>query len=227
MRVAILSDIHGNLSALQAVLIDVESADVVICCGDLVGYYPDVNEVCAALRNVNAWVIRGNHDAYVLGALDPKPDKALKYQTEWTRQKLSGENSHWLAALPVEIDFVWNGLNVKMRHASPWDEETYLYPDSHKLEEISLSKDDIYVFGHTHHPMLVRAGEGMVLNPGSVGQPRDWNPQASYALIETGVRNIVIRRVHYNVNAYQERLWALGWDEELIKILSRENRGTY
>jgi putative phosphoesterase len=220
--VAILSDIHGNLPALRAVLGDFGSVDALLCCGDVVGYYPDINDVCEILQNERAFVIRGNHDAYISGNLNPDPQKAQIYKSEWTRQKLYKENLGWLTALPLEMNFLWNGLKIKIRHASLWDEETYLAPNSPELSEYKLNRDEFYIFGHTHRPMILNVGEGVVLNPGSVGQPRDWDPRASYAILDTNSRRIEIRRIQYDVGTYQDRLRTLDWDKELINILSRE-----
>lgn len=222
MKIAIVSDIHGNLPALQAVLDDMPAVDVLVCCGDVVGYYPDVNEVCTQLRETNAFVIRGNHDAYVIGELYPNPTKSMAYRVDWTRSQLSDFNLRWLRVLPLELRFRWGNLSLIVRHASPWDEETYVYADSPCLAKIALNKEEILVLGHTHHPMLVQAGKGMLINPGSVGQPRDWNPQASYVILETVTKSAEIRRVAYNVCAFQKRLESLGWDRTTIEILSRQ-----
>lgn len=224
MKIAILADIHGNLPALQAVLNDMPVVDGLICCGDVVGYYPDVNEVCAQLRNINAFVVRGNHDAYVIGELQPDPARRSVYRVDWTQSRLTISHRCWLASLPVELRFCWGNLSVTVRHASPWDEETYLYPDSPDLAKISLEKNEILILGHTHHPMANKAGEGMLINPGSVGQPRDWNPQASYAILETQTGSIEHKRVPYNVVEFQQRLESLGLDEAVVKILSRRER---
>ena len=120
------------------------------------------------------------------------------------------------------MNFRLDGLKIKLRHACPWDEETYLYRDSPKLLDIQLKKDEMLFVGHTHRPMWLQAGDGMILNPGSVGQPRDWNPLASYAVLDTSTGNVLIRRVEYDVEAFQNRLRELGWENTLIDILSRK-----
>jgi putative phosphoesterase len=223
VKVAVLSDIHGNLPALQSVLADMPSVDTVVCCGDLVGYYPDAEQVCNAMRDLDAYIVRGNHEGYVAGALTPANDKIQAYKVEWTRTNLSQKNLSWLASLPVEKNLSLDGIKIKVRHASPWDEETYLYPDSARLSEIHLTQDEWLWVGHTHRPLSIQVGDGMLLNPGSVGQPRDWNPLASYAIFDTVTRQAVIRRVVYNVRAFQNRLKELGWESSLIEILSRRN----
>ena len=206
MKIVIISDLHGNFPALQAVLQDLPSNDGIICCGDIVGYYPDVNEVCDEVRKLNVQTIRGNHDAYVTKNLTPASDKAEIYKTVWTRKNLSDANFRWLKMLPAQMDFDFNGLLVKVRHANFQEEESYLYPDSQKLKEFTLNENEIVLFGHTHHPMLIKAGAGLIVNPGSVGQPRDYNPQSSYSILDTDNRSIEFRRVNYNVAAYQEKL---------------------
>ncbi len=222
VKIAVLSDIHGNLPALESVLADVPSVDAFFCCGDMVGYYPDAEDVCNAIRKLNIFIVRGNHDGYVTRALSPDREKAQAYKTEWTRAHLSERNLNWLASLPFEMEFLLDGLKIKVRHASPWDEETYLHPDSVQLANIQLAHDEWLVIGHTHHPMMLRLDGGLILNPGSVGQPRDWNPLASYAILDTSARDVTIKRVEYNVPAFQSRLQELGWESPLIEILSRK-----
>ena len=222
MKIAILSDIHGNRPALEAVVADMPAIDMMLCCGDMVGYYPDVNEVCVLLRDMNVFTVRGNHDAYVIGELQPDSSEARAYRAEWTRERLDPNHFQWLKTLPIEMRFSWDSLILTMRHASPWDEETYLYADSPRLSEIGLQVNEIFVIGHTHRPMIKKVGDGIILNPGSVGQPRDGNAEASYTILETASKYTEMRRVPYDVHALQEHLESLGWDEATIQILSRE-----
>jgi putative phosphoesterase len=221
MRVALIADIHGNVAALDAVLHDMLPVDFVICAGDVVGYYPFPNEVCDRLRRICAWVVRGNHDAYVTGHLTPDPVKAAAYRTEWTREHLDRDHLAWLNTLPVEIKFQWGEQRVRVRHASPWDEETYLYPDSPKLADVRLDGTEMLVVGHTHHPLSRECGEGLLINPGSVGQPRDWNPLASYAVLDVESRTATHCRVAYDVAGLQRQLSGMDWDLKTIEILSR------
>lgn len=221
MKAAVLSDIHGNFPALSAVLNDIHDVDVVFICGDLVGYYPDANEVCDALRSLNPTAVWGNHDAFITGKLSFDQNKDKFYKIKYTRDTLTRDNFSWLERLPREINDEYAGVKIKMRHANPWDDETYLYPDSKKLSDIFLHQDELLFLGHTHHPMWVKSGEGWILNPGSVGQPRDWNPQASYAIFNFIDRKVEFRRVVYNVKAYQQRLLNMGWESPVVDILSR------
>ena len=221
MRIALISDIHSNLPALRAVLDDLPSVAGIVCLGDLVGYYADANEVCDVLRDAAVMTIRGNHEAYLLGELEPDPRKVVAYRTEWTRRTLTSRNLAWLETLPVEMRFRWGGRPVWARHASPWDEETYLYPDSPSLERLQLSANEVLVVGHTHHPMEIARGSGLVINPGSVGQPRDWISDASYALLDVDSGRAEFRRARYDVRALQDRLSRDGWDPAFIDVLSR------
>ena len=220
VRIAVLSDIHGNFPALQAVFEDIEAIDAILCCGDLVGYYPDINETCTFMRKLNVSLVRGNHDAFVSGFLEPDPLKAAAYRTEWARAHLRPEHLRWLRSLPVEICCEWDGIIIRLRHANPWNESLYIYPDS-DLTGIELKENEILVLGHTHRPMLVNAGRGKILNPGSVGQPRDGNPRASFAILDTRTRQIDIVRKAYDVKGFQRRLEAMGWSD-ISEILSRE-----
>lgn len=221
MKLGLLADIHGNCPALEAVLADAPAVDMWLCMGDVVGYYPDVNEVCRILMDIRAMVVRGNHDAYVTGQLIPDQAKREIYRTDWSRAHLQPEYLHWLGVLPVEIKFCYKSTQITIRHASPWDEETYLYPDSPLLKKIELERDHFFLFGHSHYPMRTQANEGYLINPGSVGQPRDYKPAPSYAIFNLISGIVEHRRVEYDVAAYQKRLAESGWPEQVISILSR------
>jgi len=221
MIIGVIADIHGNLPALEAVLGNMPPVDALFCAGDLTGYYPYPNEVCEWARTSGAFVVRGNHDAYVLGQLNPDPAKVAAYRTGWIRERMEARHLKWLRSLPVEIRFEWDGHRLTLRHASPWDEETYLYPDSPHLSRIRLEPGEILIVGHTHRPMVRQCGDGVLVNPGSVGQPRDWNPMAAYSLIDTETSSVTHHRVVYDVAGLQNRLAQMDWDPGSIAILSR------
>jgi putative phosphoesterase len=224
MRVALLADIHANLPALNAVLGDLPPVDAIVCLGDVVGYYADPNEVCDSLRQRDIPSLRGNHDAYVLGQLRPNPSRVAAYRTAWTQQTLRSDNLEWLRSLPVELQLDFGKLQLQLRHATPWNEEEYLYPDSERLKDIHLKQNQCLALGHTHWPLLRQCGEGFVVNPGSVGQPRDCNPAAAYAILDCDSETVEFRRVPYDVAGLQQLLRDLGWDPATIAILSRTSR---
>lgn len=223
MRLGLIADIHGNLPALRAVLEAMGPVDSLLCAGDVVGYYPDANQVCEVIRALGMAVVRGNHDAYVVGRLAPRGDAPDLYRTEWTARTLTADNRGWLAGLPVEREVAADGCRIFLRHASPWDEETYLYMDSPALAGVALGGEEVLVVGHTHWPGTRRVGGGgLLVNPGSVGQPRDHDPRASYAILEAGRGTVELRRAAYDVTAYAARLRSMSWPRELIDILLRE-----
>ena len=123
------------------------------------------------------FLVRGNHDAYVTGELQPDPTKLVAYQLEWTRSNIEAGHLQWLTGLPIGLEFKWGSLQLTIRHADLWDEETYMYPDSKCLLATTLQEGEILAIGHTHRPMQAKAGKGVILDPGSIGQPHDWNPQ--------------------------------------------------
>ena len=223
MKLGIISDIHANHDALSAVLADMTSSvDQIVCAGDILGYYRDVNEVCETVIEEGIFSIRGNHDAYILGELFPDPKKVCSYKTEWTKSQLDPKNLDWLSKLKDEQNITVDEKHIKIRHASPWDEVTYLYKDSVELNRIKLADNEILILGHTHHPMQVKCGNGFVINPGSVGQPRDWNPKASYVVFDSRTTEFKFYRVAYDVKKYQKKLSEENWSKEMIMILSRE-----
>ena len=216
MRIAVLSDIHSNMPALEAVLPFAETADAIFFCGDIVGYFANPNEVCECLQALNIRCIRGNHDAYVTGELTPAPKVREIARVDWTRGDLAQSNMTWLRSLPNEIRAEVGSLAITVRHASPWDEETYLYEDSPRIGEIQLERDEMLFLGHTHRQFLKRAGRGIIVNPGSVGQPRDFRGGASLSLIEEAEAGAQAIRATYDTVSYQKYLLAAGWDPAVV-----------
>lgn len=227
-RLALISDVHANLPALEAALAAIErvvAGAAVICAGDVVGYYMEPNEVCELLRERGVWCIRGNHDAYVLGLLPYPLQREATYRVVWTRERLTGENARWLAGLPtavrveVEGPAAWPAIEV--RHASCLDEDTYLYPDT-DITDAWAGDERVLVLGHTHHAMVREARPGrLIVNPGSVGQPRDRQPGAAYAILDAAHGSVLHRRAAYDVERYQQRLRCGGVREDMVALLSR------
>ena len=220
MKVAIISDIHSNLPALESVLADARQFDVTVCCGDVVGYYSNPNEVVELIRDHGIATIRGNHDAFAIGVITPDGNRDHFYRVTWTRSELRSENLSWLRCLPMEIRLRWDSCTLLLRHASPWDETTYLYPDSPRLSEIQLDARNVLAVGHTHRPFVRPVGNGLLVNPGSVGQPRGENLLPTYGVLDVETQTFEHRRVHYDVATYQNYLKGLGWDEKAVGMLA-------
>ncbi len=227
MRYLIISDIHSNLAAFEAVLADAGSFDKVWCLGDVVGYGPDPNECVEQLRALPHVCVVGNHDWASLGKMDTEdfnPD--AKKACQWTREQLSPSNLEYLETLPqslVEGDFTL--VHGSPRH-SIW--EYILYPS---IAEANFEHYDTrFCFvGHTHVPIIYRHSpenpaqacdtvipplddpfvlgeERLIINPGSVGQPRDGDPRASYAIFDSDELTLEYRRVSYPIAITQTRM---------------------
>jgi putative phosphoesterase len=213
LRIAVLSDIHSNLDALESVLSNLTSFDALFCLGDLVGYGAQPNEVIERIRHLGPQLlIAGNHDFAVATGYtsDFVPHAALA--VEWTRNEIKSDNLNYLANLPNHATFEDGGLSVKAYHGSPRDPlNEYIFkgtPEFILRSMIELAKADVLLVGHTHAPMEAKIGSGHLLNPGSVGQPRDGDPRASYALLEIEERSVKfeVRRVDYDIDSAANKI---------------------
>jgi predicted phosphodiesterase len=236
MRIAVLSDIHGNLPALDAVLEALKPYDTVWQLGDVVGYGPQPDEVVARLAEVNAVGVRGNHDAAALGELatDTFNDDA-RIAVEWTAERIRPATRDWLAALPSRsIDEPFT-----LVHGSPRD-PTWEYVFTRSIARANLGSFDTphCMVGHTHIPLVFRErdagvdsiqpqdgstydleGERLIINPGSVGQPRDGDPRASAMILDTDEQRLEWRRVEYPVEEVQKLMTDLDLPVRLIARL--------
>jgi putative phosphoesterase len=227
LRVAFLSDIHANLPALEAVLEHArdEGFDESYALGDIVGYNGQPNEVIDRLRKANVECVLGNHD---WAATDGQPVGFNPFATrgvEYSRQALGPEQRAWLAALPRERVVQRDDARIVMLHGSPRDPlMEYVFPGSPTwlLEELADAADnpDVLAMGHTHLPMRLEHGT-LFLNPGSVGQPRDGDPRASYCVLDTAGLATEFHRVSYDVEAAARAVQAAGLPDFLWQRLLR------
>jgi len=226
LRIGIIADIHGNSPGLSAVLTDMERLNIehILIAGDFVGYYPYVNEVFSLLQSWDTTCVLGNHDCYLLDRISIPEDLRVSCRLDYIERIISEKNMEWLSDLPVQRRFELGGLNWIMCHGSPWNIEEYIYPDSSDFERFAELETDIVVMGHSHIPLVHRAGDVLLINPGSCGQPRDYNPFASYAVLETDIREVEIKRVPYDVKTICKRLAEEGYEQNLIDILTRTSR---
>lgn len=207
MRILLISDIHANWPALQAVLA-AEPYDYLMVGGDLVSYGPHPREVVECIRSEATIVVRGNHDQALAHDVDCRCAPASKPLAEATRAEharlLSPDQTAYLGGLPLTAALEVRGLKFFSVHASP-REQLYRYtltpeaPDEFLGKEIEGVEANFVLLGHTHFPMVRRLRGKTIINPGSIGQPRDGDPRASYAVIEDGAPEL--RRVAYDIEA--------------------------
>lgn len=242
MRYLIISDIHANLEALESVLALAPPAtfDRLLVLGDIVGYGADPNAVVDLVRalapNV---VIRGNHDKVAAGIEDPEGfNAAARHSALWTHEQLTVANRAYLAGLP-QGPLVSNGVEVC--HGSPEDEDAYIFEHSHALHALAAATRPLCFFGHTHvqigywasddaFDVLVPDGDAdchvtlesnrrYLINPGSVGQPRDGDPRAAFAEYDGARHEVVLRRAPYDVATAQAKISTAGLPEGLARRL--------
>jgi putative phosphoesterase len=227
MRLGLIADPHGNSLGLNAVLsaLDEQSVDRVICAGDIVGYYPFVNETIDTLRSRDVACIAGNHDLYLRRELATAPDRWKAYHLAYVDEIIEPDHRAWLAALPRELAFDIDGAHILVCHGSPWSAEEYVYPDTVDEQRFMSVAADVVIMGHTHIPLVRRVANergGMLLfNPGSCGQPRDYEPLAAYGIFDTERREARVHRVAYDIDAVRERCEALGFSRAVRDILTR------
>ena len=200
MLVGIVSDIHSNLPALRAVLSDIKRRRVskILCAGDMVGYYTFPNEVLALAGEAGIHSIAGNHERAIVGGDFSRLNEMAAVAARWTAATLSPSSKNLLRRLPPRDRLEVDGRTILVVHGSPRDDDEYVYPltaDTWPFGDIDV---DVLVMGHTHVPWQARFGRLLALNPGSVGQPRDHDPRAAYATLETREMRAELRRVEYD-----------------------------
>lgn len=225
MKIGIISDIHSNVYALESVLKRLKGVDLILCAGDITGYYPFVNEVFESLESHNVVFIKGNHDAHLCGVKlkDPRPIDSQSF--EYTKNQISNINLDKLRNAPVQQELSLDELKVIMFHGSPWDNlEEYIYPDYRDFDKFKEIGADVIILGHTHYPMIKKIEKKLVINPGSCGQPRDYDPRASSVIMDTSTKEVRIERVQYDIDRVCQAVKKLGFDNKLSEILKRTRR---
>ena len=243
MKFLVLSDIHANLEALEAVLAvaPAGSYDQLLVLGDLVGYGANPNEVVDRVLALTPDVlIRGNHDKVAAGLEDTEGFNYLAAQAaRWTLETLTPANRERVAALPAGPVIVDDRLEVC--HGTPFDEDVYVFEVDDALHALDAARRPICLFGHTHLPVAFEiADDGLdvivpdleestpvpihpdrryLINPGSVGQPRDGDPRAAYALYDTDRHEVTLRRVAYRVDLAQAKILECGLPDHLAHRL--------
>lgn len=199
-RIGVISDVHSNIFALREVMAQLEKEKVaeIYCAGDIIGYNASANEVVWELRRRGVRCIRGNHDTSLFSMdEDEKMNVMAALSLKYTRQVLKRENASFLNSLPQEL----RGSDISVFHGSPWDPDEYLYEEMIDESITKSCPSHLIILGHTHVPFVKRVGPAVVLNPGSVGQPRDGDPRASFAIVG---QEAEVRRISYDIEAQIE-----------------------
>jgi putative phosphoesterase len=226
MRIAVISDIHSNLKALDAVVNSLPKYDELFCLGDVVGYGPQPNEVVERLRELRPKIVlMGNHDcAVVTGDVTDFSSHAAR-AVEWTNREILEANRSYLAGLKPFANVELEGTKLALFHGSPMDPlNEYVFPGmpvaiGRKLLQIASAK--VVLLGHTHVPMCYRFDGDVLANPGSVGQPRDGDPRASFAVLTISNQEVrfAVERVDYDVDAVADRILRSGLPSFLAERL--------
>lgn len=244
MRVLVLSDVHANLTALEAALAAAQGRwDRAVCLGDVVGYGPDPNEVIDRVKALDALIIRGNHDKAGSGIEDASDfNPVARKAAMWTREQLRPDNLDYLMKLPTgPAEF--EGMSFV--HGALRDEDEYVFTQAQALDGLLEATSPITFFGHTH----LQGGFGMrdnqvqalhfkvpagatfaevpldadgtyLLNPGSIGQPRDGDARAGFAIADPAAKTVQFWRVPYDIPAVQQRMSSAGLPEALVLRLA-------
>ena len=230
MRLAIISDIHSNLEALTKAfqLIEGESIDEIVCLGDIVGYGANPNECVALVRARCKTVLRGNHDAAAINALQAESfTKNARIAAEWTRQQLSEENRLFLEGLP----YTFKRDEILFVHSSPYQPESWYYVLSEEDLEAAFQSftERICFIGHSHFPGIfseegpsraVNRASRFLVNVGSVGQPRDGNSKLSFGIFDTERWNYRNIRSEYPIQIAAEKILQAGLPRALSDRLA-------
>lgn len=200
MKVGIISDVHANLPALERVMEKLNHCDEIYSAGDVVGYYPFPNEVVEMFIREDISSVAGNHDIAVVNA-DFSGMNAIAMEAGiYTRNVLSYKNLQWLSKLPLSIETPY----FKIYHGMPASGEAayivYIFPDDPAIDVFLAETNKHIVVGHTHIQFAREQNGKFFFNPGSVGQPRDGDARAAYAIYDTEKVRLRLQRVRYNVN---------------------------
>jgi len=243
MRYLIFSDIHGNLEALEAVLNESKrkKIDCFLFLGDLIGYGASPNEVIKRTLSLKKmFMVRGNHDKAVCGldsiqTFNPIAASAI----EWTRKNLQAKYKSFLQGLPKGPLIIHQ--EISLCHGAPFDEDYYIFGEFDAVEAFSFLETPLCFFGHTHFPFIyvekdqqvegtfiqespfelkLEKGARYLINPGSVGQPRDRDPRAAYAIYDSQARKIKFYRVKYDLNRAQKKIQEAGLPSALAERLA-------
>jgi putative phosphoesterase len=227
MEIAVISDIHANFAALDSVISRLNERGVtdILCSGDIVGYYGSPNEVIKLLEEEKVKCVRGNHDEAVLEGIPQNFRDTARFTLNWTQEQLTEESTEYLYSLPIERVEKYGSTTISLVHGSPQNPLTeYVYEDTIDevfVKENFISPPDFAVLGHTHESFVKKIGQTTIVNPGSVGQPRDGEPSASFAIIDTDYETASRYRVEYDIDDTINKVKSNGFPEILADRLKK------
>lgn len=237
MKIAVISDIHSNVHALEKVLKDIHNrnVDLIVCVGDLVGYCTFPNQVIDLIRKENILTIMGNYDDAVGNIRiacgcdypDPKDAENAAASLSWTIENTSEENRKYLRSLPSEMKFIFEGKEISFVHGSPRRINEYLKENSEEAKEVmEYFAEDILVCGHTHKPYYKMYGDKMLINAGSVGKSKTGTPDANYVIIDINKEEaqVDIIEVPYDFEKTAKAIEEAGLPKEFAELI-RTGRG--
>jgi putative phosphoesterase len=229
-QVAVITDIHANARALQRALARIDDLGIehVYCGGDLVGYGPHPNEVCALIEDRGIPTIYGNYDYAIARELedcgcayrDPHERELGQRSVDWTLAHTDDRSKRFMRELPFDLRFDLGGKSVRLVHGSPRKVNEYLFEDKppQTFERVArLAEADVLVFGHTHKPWVDERSGVLFVNCGAVGKPKDGDPRGSFAVLaeSDGGIDVTIERVSYDATAVAREMRAAGLPGEL------------
>jgi len=243
MRYLILTDIHANLEGLDTCLKDARARgyDEALVLGDVVGYGPDPNAVVDRIKALKPRaIVRGNHDKVALGMNQAEGfHAAARAAAHWMLESLTEENREWLVALPMGPTII-NG-DLEICHGAPFDEDAYIFDELDARHAFEAATAPLCFYGHTHFAVVFRMMKDLLeivsppdgetaltidpqarylVNPGSVGQPRDGDPRAAYAIYDTETRRLDLIRLTYPLEITQEKMLRVGLPDPLARRLA-------
>ncbi|MDS0525317.1 metallophosphatase family protein [Clostridium sp. SHJSY1] len=225
MKLAIISDVHGNLYALRKVLedIDDQNVDLTVCLGDLVGYGPHPNEVVSMIKRRNIPCIKGNYDASVVDGdfTYIRETNINSFSLPWAVNEVRAANKYYLDNLPTSMTFDFNKKKIKLVHGSPNAVNEYLLEDDENTAKVMESlEEDVLICAHTHIPSVKSFGSKLFINDGSVGKPKIGTPESTYCILDidnSGSVKPIIRHVSYELNGLIKEMKMLNFPDALIR----------
>lgn len=225
MRIGIISDIHGNYLALEAILdaFEAKNVDNIICLGDMIGYFHQSLEVLETLINLDIPVILGNHEAYLLGHIDCSSEQWNTCNLDYVKNSISTKELKWLSSLPKYLNLNIEGKKIACFHGSPYDPlNEYIYPDYNNFDKFINLKYDYIFLGHTHYQMRKMVGKKLVINPGSCGLPRDGDYRACAVVLDIvhNPKQYFIRE-NYDISRFLESAQLNGVNSKILDRLCK------